>query len=213
MTARSWQRSLWLLLIACLLGGAGARGQDDEQPATKKPAAKKTAKKKKSNADLPPIKLPDDPNQTILSYDPGLGAGQPERKGAAPMLKIKRDGEVIVTNPVDGTEKTGKLKEKELNDLLSFIVHDQEFLTLTAAMIDEDLNALARSSGGFTDVRGIGTSVISVQLADKQNQVNYRAAMIYHSKHPKSEQIARFALTEKKLQDIAVKHGKLKRPQ
>lgn len=198
---------LWLFCLAAMLTfGLGAapvvNGAD-----TKKSSSKKT---KKNKADLPPIELPKDAEEIVVSYDPGVGAGQEERKGEAPMFKIRANGSATFTNMADGEKKTTQLTDKEFKELLEFIVHDQEFLTLTNAMIDEDLNKAAAAAGSFTDVRGIGTSVIQVKLADKQNQLSYRAAVLYHQKMPKAKELARFAQVEKRLSDLAVKVAKSK---
>jgi hypothetical protein len=92
-----------------------------------------------------------------------------------------------------------------MKELLSFIVHDQDFLALNSAMMDEEINKAAAASGAFTDTRGIGTSTITVKLADKTNTVSYRAAMIHAKKLPKAVLLGRFAESEKRLSDVALK--------
>ncbi len=200
-----WFRcALILTVAACWLGEHG--GPQLAWSADKKSSSKKA--KKKPAADLPPINLPDDPNAVVLTYDPGVGAGKPERKGAAPCLTVHVDGTMEFVNPVDGAQASGKLNDKEFKELLSFVVHEQDFLTLTAALMDEDVNKNAAAAGAFTDTRGIGNTVIEVKLADKQNSVGYRAATLHQKKMPKAELIARFAETEKRLADLAVKVAK-----
>lgn len=174
--------------------------------ADKKPSSKKNVKKKGAGAaNTTPINLPEDLTAVVLTYDPGLGAGQPDRKGEAPMLKIHGDGTVDVTNPPDGKQASGKLSGKEMKELLSFIVHQQDFLALNAAMIDEEINKAAAASGAFTDTRGIGNTTITVKLADKENTVSYRAATIHAKKLPQAALLVRYAETEKVLADVALK--------
>lgn len=208
MSARWWHSAVILSLAAALVSNHGqgpfAFGAD------KKPSSKKNAKKKNID-DLPPISLPADLNEIVLTYDPGLGAGQPDRKGEAPMLKIHGDGAVDVTNPPDGRQASGKLTEKEMKELLSFIVNEQDFLTLNSAMIDEEINKAAAASGAFTDTRGIGNTTITVKLADKQNTVSYRAATLHAKKLPKAALLVRYAETEKRLADVALKTLKSKK--
>jgi hypothetical protein len=198
-----WRRSAVIFGLAAALVADQGRGQF-ACGADKKPSSKKNVKKKNAE-DLPPINLPADLNEVVLTYDPGLGAGQPDRKGEAPMLKIHGDGTVDVTNPPDGRQASGKLNEKEMKELLSFIVHDQDFLTLNSAMIDEEINKAAAANGAFTDTRGIGNTTITVKLADKQNTVSYRAATIHAKKLQKATLLVRYAETEKRLADVASK--------
>ena len=210
MFASCWRNALILGIAIIVIADPCCEHPASSAESGKKSSSKKSSKKRNYD-DLPPIQLPDDPNTVVLSYDPGVGAGQPARQGEPPYLKILADGTVKVTNPETGAQASSQLNEKDWRELLEFVIYDQEFLTLTAAMLDEEINKLAATSGSFTDVRGIGTSVIAVKLADKQNSVSYRAAMIYHKKLPKAKEIARFAETEKRLSDLALKVGKGKK--
>src|SRR5437660_760972 len=71
------------------------------------------------------IVLPKDPKAVVLSYDPGAGGFI--RKGEPPYLKIQADGQVTMTSLVDGSKKETKLRADQVQDLLRFVIKDNDF--------------------------------------------------------------------------------------
>jgi hypothetical protein len=177
------RRSAVALLVA-LAGTFGpAVRAEDKKPDDKKPA----------------IVLPRDPKAVVITYDPGAGGFV--RKGEAPYLRIRADGQVTVTDLLDGTKKEGKLTAKELDELLRFVIRDKDFATITAAKIDDGIKDAA-GKGPFIAIGGAGTSVITVENDGKKHEVSYRGASAYLRTYPKVDVLARFVAVEKRLADL-----------
>jgi hypothetical protein len=150
----------------------------------------------------PKIVLPKDPMALVVTYDPGAGGFI--RKGPAPYLKIQADGQVLVTNLHDGSKKEAKLTANQLQELLAFIIQENDFFKLTKAKIEDGIKE-AYPKGPFIAVGGAGTSVISVQANGKRHEVSFRAASAYARTYPKVRPLAQFAAIERWLSDYAVK--------
>jgi hypothetical protein len=155
----------------------------------------------------PAIVLPKDSKEVVISYDPGAGGFV--RKGEAPYLKIQADGQLVVTNLHDGSKKEAKLTVKELEDLLKFIVTENEFFAVEKAKIDEGIKDAA-GKGPFLAVGGAGTSVIAVNVNDKKHEVSFRAANAFLRAYPKVKMLGQFAAVEKKLSELALNISKAK---
>jgi hypothetical protein len=155
---------------------------------------------KDSKDEAKPIALPKDPKAVVLSYDPGAGGFI--RKGEAPYLKIKADGQITVTSLVDGSKKETKLTAKELDDLLRFVIQEKDFFNLSEMKIADAVKD-ASKKGPFIAVGGAGTTVIGVEANGKKHEVKYRAAAAYLQAYPNAEPLAKFAAIEKRLSEIA----------
>jgi hypothetical protein len=151
------------------------------------------------------IVLPKDPKATVITYDPGAGGFI--RKGEAPYLRVQADGTVTVTGLHDGSKKEAKLTAKELDDLLQFIVKEQDFLKVTKAAIDAGIKE-ASKSGPFIAVGGAGTGVIGVQVNGEKHEVSFRGASAYLQAYPKVAPLARYVTVEKRLVAIATAAAK-----
>jgi hypothetical protein len=157
------------------------------------------AEDKKADDKKPEIVLPKDPKAVVLTFDPGAGGFV--RKGEAPYLRIQADGQVTVVSLFDGSKKEGKLTAKELDELLRFVIQDQDFTSITAAKIDAGIKDAA-GKGPFIAVGGAGTSVITVENDGKKHEVSYRGASAYLRAYPKVDPLARFVAVEKRLSDL-----------
>lgn len=183
--------ALLAITVCCVVAIGSISVGDEKKPADKKPA----------------IPLPMDPKAVVLSFDPGQAGFI--RKGEAPYLKIQRGGNVVVTSLLDGTMKEGKLTEKELDDLVRFVVEEQGFLKVTEKKINDGIKE-ASAKGPFIAVGGAGTSVISVQLAEKKHEVSFRGASAYSQTYPKVVPLAQYAAVEKRLQELGASLEKKK---
>jgi hypothetical protein len=156
----------------------------------------------------PAITLPKDPKAIVLSYDPGANGFV--RKGAAPYLKIQADGQVTVINVFNGAKKEGKLTAKELDDLLRFVIVENDVFNVTAAKIEEGIKAEIAKGAGAIAVGGAGTGVINVQTNDKKHEVSYRGASAYLQAYPKVKPLEQFVAIEKRLSTLgtSIEKGK-----
>ena len=91
------------------------------------------------------IALPKDPKAVVLSYDPGAGGFI--RKGPPPYLKIQADGNVTVTSLFDGSTKETKLTPDQLQELLRFVIKDNDFFMIKADRINDDIAAAVKAMG------------------------------------------------------------------
>lgn len=146
------------------------------------------------------ISLPKDPKAVVLSFDPGAGGFI--RKGAAPYLAITADGSVTVTDLHSGAKKEGKLAAKQVEDLMQFVVADNDLFNVTEAKIEDGIKAEQQRTGMFIAVGGAGTSVITVQTDAKKHQVSFRGAQAFLSSYPNAKPLAQFAAVEKKLNEL-----------
>jgi hypothetical protein len=148
----------------------------------------------------PAIVLPKDGKTVVLSYDPGAGGFI--RKGEAPYLKIQADGTVIVTNVFDGTKKEAKLTPKELEDLLAFVITENDLFNVTEAGMADAIKTAA-ANGPFIAIGGAGTSAITVEANEKKHSVSYRAAGAYLRAYPNVKLVPQFVAVEKRLSEYA----------
>jgi hypothetical protein len=173
----------------------------------REPNAPARADAPKAGESKPAIRLPADPTAVVLSYDPGNGGFV--RKGPPPYLAIRADARVVVTSPFDGSRKESKLTRRQLEDVLRFVIRDNEFFSLTQARIAEAV-AKAAAKGPFIAVGGAGTSVIRVRANGKRHEVSYRAAGAYLRAYPKVRPLEQFAAVERRLAGLAASVAKAK---
>ena len=149
----------------------------------------------------PAIVLPKDPKAVVLSYDPGAGGFI--RKGEAPYLKIQANGQITVTDLHTGAKTEGKLTAKELEDLLAFVVVENDLYNVTAAKMNDAIKT-ASANGPFIAIGGAGTSVITVEVNEKKHEVSFRAAGTYLNTYPKVQVVPQFVAVEKKLSALGL---------
>jgi hypothetical protein len=182
-----------IVLLAVLVGWACVPSLADDKKA------------KDAKTDEAKIVLPKDPKAIVLSYDPGAGGFI--RKGEAPHLKIQADGQVFVVNPHDGVKKEAKLPAMKLEELLRFVVKDNDFFNLTEAKINDAIKAAA-GKGPFIAVGGAGTSVIAIHVNGKKHEVKFRGASAYLQAYPKTKVLEQFVAIEKRLSTYALSVSK-----
>src|SRR5712691_4914013 len=136
-----------------------------------------------------PVAPKEDPKAVVLSYDPGAGGFI--RKGPPPYLRIQADGQVTVTNLLDGSKKESKLTAKQLDDLLRFVIHDNDFFKLSETKIADAIKAAA-GKGPFIALGGVGTTALNVQANGKRHEVSYRGASEYLRVYPKTKVLEQF---------------------
>jgi hypothetical protein len=152
----------------------------------------------------PGIVLPKDPTAVVVTFDPGAGGFV--RKGPPPYLRIQADGRVHVTSPFDGSKKESKLTPKQLQELLRFVLQDNDFFNVSAARIADAIKEAAK--GPAVAVGGAGTSVIVVQANGKRHEVSYRGAGAQLRVYPKARPLAQFVAVESRLADLAASVAK-----
>ncbi|MFO0825475.1 MAG: hypothetical protein U0792_20540 [Gemmataceae bacterium] len=153
-----------------------------------------------SDEKKPAIKLPKNGNTVVLSYDPGAGGFI--RKGEPPYLKITADGQVTVTDVRTGMKKESKLTAREVEDLMDFAVNTNDFFNLTDAKLKDEVTA-ASAKGPAIAVGGAGTSVVSVNVNDKQHTVSFRAADAYAKAYPTLKLLSQYVAIQQRLGDQA----------
>jgi RNA polymerase sigma factor (sigma-70 family) len=184
-----------MAVVALLLVATGVAGWLTYRTWAADPADKKDEAKKE-------IMLPKDPKAVVVSMT--VTGGMIRNKTNDPYLQILADGQVIVIDRVTGAKKESKLTPEKLQELLRFIVQDQDFLALTEAKIkDEYAKETAKSKVGIAVGDGC-TSRISVKANDKESEVGYYAASAFSKQFPKVKSLAQFAAVENRLNDLAV---------
>jgi RNA polymerase sigma factor (sigma-70 family) len=148
------------------------------------------------------IVLPKDPKAVVLSMK--MTGGMLRNVTDDPYLQIQADGRVVVTERTTGAKKESKLSAEQLQDLLRFVIQENDFLDITDKKMQDDL-AKAQGNAKVGIAVGDGcTALIRVQANDKDHKVSYYAADVYAKAYPKAKSLTQFVAIEKRLQDLAV---------
>ncbi|OAI50285.1 hypothetical protein AYO44_05725 [Planctomycetaceae bacterium SCGC AG-212-F19] len=147
------------------------------------------------------IVLPKDPKAVVLSMN--VGGGMIRNASPDPFLQIQADGKVIRTDRITGGKRESKLTPAELQDLLYFVIKENDFFTLTQKTMADAVQA-AQAGQQFGIAVGDGCStVISIDANDKRHEANYYAADVYLKAYPKAKPLAQYATVEWRLNQLA----------
>jgi hypothetical protein len=120
-------------------------------------------------------------------------------------LAVRADGrvEVQALSPV-GTETParGQLAAEELQDLLRFVVHDQEFFAFNARLVDRDLRRAYLYDGLLDSPNDRVTTRVRVRTAEREHDAKWHqlasAALLF----PEAERLHQLVRVERRLRNI-----------
>jgi hypothetical protein len=142
--------------------GAAAQGQDD-------------------------LALPDDPTAVVVSLDSHDYWSDLARTNQDPLLSVRADGTVTVIHPRGwGGVFRLKLSKSELQDLLRFMIRDQDFLALNAADLSRAIDTLENKTGSRVIISDAGETVVHIRTADREHEVRFYASSFYAMRFPPS---------------------------
>jgi RNA polymerase sigma factor (sigma-70 family) len=213
--------AVWHLARSAQRIGADAPGTDGDQPNSVGPVwlrrADTTAPGK------PGLRLPSDPNAIVVHMERFVASA------AAPgmVLTICADGRAVAELP-DGllsaaptdltryaararapgsaARKTkvlrGRLRAREVEELLQFAVHDQEFFDFDPAAVKAAIQEQYRSDGKVSDPTDATTTGFRVRTADRSHEVKWSRLAKSAWDFPRVQRLLQLYALDRRLQQI-----------
>jgi len=168
-----WQIAALTLLAIGLLGGGGLLAvQGRNSLATAENAA--------------PLVLPSEPQAAVVVLDFAEPQG---KKNAEPFLTIRADRAVILGSDGVGKRLEAQLSAEQLQDLLRFAVHEQQFFAIDPTKLP-------------TGRPGTAT-VLRVQANGKEHTVRVEALAAQAARLPDAKELAQLLAIQQKLERLA----------
>ena len=109
--------------------------------------------------------LPENPQTVVISLDQQNGF-TPPRKNPDPMLSILSNGTVLVPDVFGKSRDVqGRISPKELQDLLKFILNDNQFAKISAKQIKADMQRVDEIRN-VPRIADLPDTIITVKLAE-----------------------------------------------
>jgi hypothetical protein len=131
----------------------------------------------------PPVPLPPEPDAVVVRLE---ATDEPSGR-LLHRLTIRADGRAeAVVMPPAGPESPagGRLAAAELQDLLRFVVRDQEFFAFDAGAVDRDLRRGYEYDGRLDSPSDRATTRIRLRTADREHEVGWSqlgsAVVLFH---------------------------------
>jgi RNA polymerase sigma factor (sigma-70 family) len=141
------------------------------------------------------VVLPKDPKAVVLSMS--VGGGMIRNASPDPFLQIQADGKVIQTDRVSGAKKESKLTPAELQDLLRFVVYENDFL-------NADPKKAQAAPGKVAAIVTDGTTTtIRIHANDKQHEASYYMVSFALTNNPNAKPLVQYAAVEWRLNQLA----------
>jgi hypothetical protein len=157
------------------------------------------------------IALPKDPTAHIIVYDSRsywdvhiyeMGFwpppnGQPARgRGLLPpLLKIQADGTMIADDRYKSAATFQlKIAAEEVQELLQFIIHDNDLLRFDQAKVEADIKKIDTGS-----VADSPTTTVRIKTADREHEAKYYAVDFYLERHPEVKELKQLDAVAKRL--------------
>ncbi len=96
---------------------------------------------------------------------------------------VRANGTVTAVDYQNGKVETA-LSASQLQDLLRFILIDQDFFSLNAANIRSAIAAEQQRTGQFIRVSDAGDTIVRIKTADMESEVSFNALTIYARRYP-----------------------------
>jgi RNA polymerase sigma factor (sigma-70 family) len=191
--AMSWSRlqiaALLLLAVGLIGSGAGLlafSSLGDNANAANDPNA--------------PVAVSADPQTPIVVLDFVDPLAATKRTEA--FLTVRADRTVVLGGDDETRRVEGKLTDVELQALLRFAIHDQQFFAADANAIREAIRAEEARKGPA--VRAGGATLLRIQANGKQHEVRFEALTAQARKFPEIQQLKQLAAVQTRLEKLAV---------
>lgn len=149
--------------------------------------------------DRAPIELPKDPAAAVITLD--FQGGGILRKNQEPQLLIRADGTAIVGDPYGlGKRVETKLTPAELQALLRYALHDQQFFEFDAEKVKAVVQEIQKKQGVAVAIGGASTTVIKIRTAAKEHEARCYALGTVAGQYKEVKALGQLAAVEKRLQ-------------
>jgi hypothetical protein len=150
---------------------------------------------------FPPIELPMDPDTVVLQYDQtgGFGIRPPPGFVRTPRLRIFANGKVVVgrANPNLG-EATYQLDDRELMQLLKFVVNENQFYKITSDSLKRQIEATGRP----IMIADAPSTELTVELVRGKHEVSGYALMMIANMYPEVEHLKKLDVIRSRLEEL-----------
>ena len=149
----------------------------------------------------PPVPLPPDGDAVVVRWESiDEKAGRLRHR-----LTVRADGRVeAVAPPSAGPESPvqGRLTAGELQDLLRFVVHDQEFFAFDARELDRDLRRAYVYGGTLNSPYDRVTTRVRVRTADREHDARWHQLASAVVVFPEAERLHQLIRVERRLRNV-----------
>jgi hypothetical protein len=149
--------------------------------------------------EAPAIALPSDPIAAIVTLDWAGGLSAP-RINMNPALTIRANGTMTVT------DRSGRLADidsalsrDQVQELLRFIVNDQQFFSINIADIRAAIAEENRRTGTGIGVADAPDTIVRIRTADKESELRFNALSVFANRYPAIQALAQFRAVETRL--------------
>jgi hypothetical protein len=147
-----------------------------------------------------PVALPADPQAAVVVLD--IIDTQPgARKRTEPFLTIRADRTVVLGGDAQARRLEAKLTAGQLQDLLRFAIHENQFFASTSDQLREAIRSETARKG--VTVRGGPTTVLRIQGNAKEHEVRLEALGEHARKYPDIKPLGQLAAIQQRLEKLA----------
>lgn len=143
--------------------------------------------------------IPDEP--PIIVYD--TSSSWFSRSDTVHHLQVWSDGTVLADDPYGRCKAaTGRVPIVEVEELLTFLIDEQDLPTIPYAPLDSIKRAMSDETGMSSHIFDSGTQRIRVRVADGEYDVSVYAARGYLLAYPEIEEYGRFIAAVDRLKSV-----------
>lgn len=147
--------------------------------------------------------LPEDGKTAVIELD-YKGGFTPPRKKDDPALSILADGTVLMPDRYGmSKDVTGKLSQRELQELLRFVILDQQFAKIDPAALKLAVQEEQKKRGGFAiQIADAPNTWVRVSVKGHEHEAQYYALGMAANQNPTVDGLQDFHAIEKRLQNV-----------
>ena len=153
------------------------------------------------SSQVPTYDLPVDPSTPIITMKYVGGVTELPRQNVYPSLTIRSDGSVTISDSLGRTKPfEASITAEEVQDLLRFSIHDQEFMEFTNGNALQDIAVESAQCGRSVRLKEDGgTTVIRIRTADLDHEASFNSVAFFAQAYPGVKSLAQFWTIEKRL--------------
>jgi hypothetical protein len=150
---------------------------------------------------VPTYDLPVDPSTPIITMKYVGGVTELPRQNVYPSLIIRSDGSVTISDSLGRTKAVeASIREEEVQELLRFFIHDQEFMDFTNGNALQDIAIQSAKCGrSFRVKEDGGTTVIRIRTADLDHEASFNSLEFFAEAYPGIKSVGQLWTIEKRL--------------
>jgi len=145
--------------------------------------------------------LPSDPLAPVITLDWRGGFTLPPRKNMNPALTVRANGTVTVIDSQGGNLET-MLSASRLQDLLRFVISDQDFFAISVTKIRKAIAAEERRTRRGMTVFDDPDTVVRIKTADRESEVRFNALGLYARAHPAIKPLQQLSAVQTRLSGL-----------